>query len=258
MIASAMWLLLLLAQTPAATEAKGVRVAAPARVTEIDAGRLKGDPTQLSWSPDAKQLYLRTTETSKGAPVHRHYVITLPDGKPQAVDAEPEWASKYWAWKSAQSAPGAPTMKIEVESERKMLRSTNAPSHAGLAGFGGDPGGGGVGGPGQGTGVNPAVGEAQMANVYRMLLRGEVIGEWVNAPIVPGLTFGWSPRELGLIAFANREGEIVLMDANGSKTKVAGTSDAILPAWSDDGSRLAFLGKTGRRKFDVLVSEVQR
>ena len=48
------------------------------------------------------------------------------------------------------------------------------------------------------AGVPPAAGtmvipEGQNANIRTMRLKGEVIGEWVNSVIVPGLTFGWSP-----------------------------------------------------------------
>lgn len=251
--------LLLLAQAPGGLDAKAVTVEAPTRVTEIDTGKLKGEPTRLSWSPDGSQLHLQTTEVKSGAPVHRHHIFAIASSKLQAVDSEPDWAGRYWAWKSAQAAPGAPAFKIALDSEKRLLRSTNVPRGSGVAGMGGDPGAGGTSGPGPGGGLPPpAIGETQNATVHRMLLRGEVVGEWVNAPIVPGQTFGWSPLELGLIAYATRDGHLVIMDGNGGRNEVAGTSDVLLPAWSEDGSKIAFLKKSSRRKYDLLIADVRR
>lgn len=46
------------------------------------------------------------------------------------------------------------------------------------------------------------------------------------------------------------------MDEQGGKQEVAGSKDAILPAWSADGSRLAWLQKEGRGKFVLQVARV--
>ncbi|MEX2272116.1 MAG: hypothetical protein WD690_11620 [Vicinamibacterales bacterium] len=248
------------AQAAQAVEATAIRVATPVRVAEIDTGKLKGEPVRLAWSADGIQLYLQTADRkSDGTAVARHYVIASSGGKFSAVDVEPPWAAEYWAWKSAQAAPGSPAFKIAVDSERRMLRSTATPRGSEIAGMGGDPGSGmAIGGSRAGGGAPVTVGEAQMAIVYFMLLNGDVIGEWVNAPIVPGETFSWSPGALGLIAYRNRDGKLVIADGAGRRNTLPGSSHVSLPAWSADGTKLAFLQKTGRKKYDLLVAGVSR
>lgn len=59
-----------------------------------------------------------------------------------------------------------------------------------------------------------------------------------------------------LIAYANKSGRVVVMDDKGVKKEVGGTEDAVLPAWSPDATRLAWLQKDGRRKFDLQVARV--
>jgi len=39
---------------------------------------------------------------------------------------------------------------------------------------------------------------------------------------------------------------------------VAGAKDAVLPAWTRDGSRLAWAQKTGRRKYALVAAAVSR
>ena len=245
-------------QAAGAVPAASVRIEAPARVAEVDLGQLKGQPARLAWSRDGAQIYLQTVETKRdGTRVPRHYVVPASGGRIAAADSEPEWASAYWAWKSAQAAPGAPAFKIGVDTQRRVLRSTANPRGGGLAGMGGDPGAG-SGGTGRIGGGEPvAVGEAQNATVYRMLLHGDVIGEWINAPIVPGETFGWAPRELGIIAYSNLDGALVIADAGGAKQEIKDTSHASFPAWSEDGSKLAFLRKRGGKKLDLVVASVR-
>lgn len=252
-------LLLLTDQAAQAIDPSALRVEPPARIAEIDSGKLKGEPLRLAWSADGTHLYLQVVERKDGAAAQRHYVIAASGGKPAAVGSQPDWASKYWAWKSAQTAPGAPAFKIAVDSERQIVRSTAMPRGAGLAGMGGDPGAGMATGSGRAGGGEPVtVGEAQNATVYRMLLGGEVIGEWINTPIVPGETFGWSPAALGMIAYANRDGQIVILNAAGRTSVIDGTSGATLPAWSEDGTKLAFLKKTGRKKYELTVAVIGR
>ena len=43
-------------------DAKALQLAAPASVGQIDTGKLKGEPTELAWSPDGTSLFLQTSE----------------------------------------------------------------------------------------------------------------------------------------------------------------------------------------------------
>jgi hypothetical protein len=225
-------------------------------VSEIDAGRLKGEPTRLAWSPDGASLYLLMLERKRDGATPHHYVMSAADGVPKKADAAPEWVEKYWAWKSGQAAPGQADFKIELIQEQRTERATAAPMGGDLARGGATSGSGG-----QGTSLGAAtaaVAQSQQVSVITLKLRGEVIGEFINGPLVPGLTYSWSPSSLGVIAYADKGGKLVLMDRDGATAHVADTNAALLPAWSDDGNRLAFLEKDGRRKYKLQIADVKK
>jgi hypothetical protein len=245
-----------------APSAEMVKVSAPATLAELDMGKLKGEPFRLAWSPDARELYLQTAERDgKGVVTKaRHYLLAITGGSPKEVESEPPWAAKYWTWKSWKASPGAPAFEIALDERREILRATRTPRGADAAGMGGDPSAGAtVGGGGAGGGGGTmAIGEGQNATIRTMKLKGEVIGEWVNAGIVPGLTFGWSPAALKMIAFSGKEEDLVIMDEQGHKQKIDTGKLTRLPAWSDDGKKLAFLELKDRKKFVLQVVDIQQ
>lgn len=241
-------------QTPAAADASALTFASPVQIAELDMGKLKGEPTRLAWSPDGSQFYLQTTEfKTNGSRRDRHYLVA--GSQTRSIEAVPEWAGKYWAWKSQQASPGAPAFKIEVAGpETRTVRATAAP-------MGGDYARGGTGAGTEGTTVTEATAVAQQSqtvSVITIRLKGEVVGEFVNAPLTPGLTFGWGPAPLPVIAFTSKDGKVLVMDEQGRKKEVAGASAASLPAWSDDGAKLAYLKKDGRRTYKLFVTGVTR
>jgi dipeptidyl aminopeptidase/acylaminoacyl peptidase len=252
-----------LAQTPLAAGSLQVTTK---RLGEVDTGKLKGDPSRLAWSPDGATLYLQTVERDRfGNAKEYHYTMAAAGGEAQQVDAQPEWATRYWAWKSAPFAPGTPALKFEIATRRETRRATSAPTGGGLAGMGGDSssggstGGGRAGGSGGGTSAADASNAAlqsQAVQVTTLRLKDEVVAEYVNAPVTPGLSFGWAPQGRAAIAFAGRDGRLVVMDQQGAKTSVADTKDVLLPAWSDDGTRIAYLQKTGRKRFNVMIASM--
>jgi len=81
-------------QTGTAVDASAVRVGAPATVTELDLGKMKGDLRQVGWSPDGSQLYLQTAEGDPDTPKLR----TL--SSPSRADPRP---------RSTESLTGRPT-----------------------------------------------------------------------------------------------------------------------------------------------------
>src|SRR5262249_30452755 len=93
--------------------------------------------------------------------------------------------------------------------------------------------------------------------VKRLLLKGHVVGEFVDELIVPGYTFSWSPEELRLIAYRGQSGRLTIMDDGGRTETVAETKDVLLPAWSDDGAAIAYLERTRGSHFSIRVVEVE-
>ncbi len=251
---------------PAAPPADATKivVSAPTTIVEIDVGKMKGDLIRLAWSADGTQVYLQTVEPdNRGNVKLRHFTMGLDGRQPKSVDQEPAWATTYWGAKSAQSAPGMTALKIAVEQQQKRISSTSNPGGGDMAK--GATGGGGAGSAGSGGGsaggmsVSEAAGatyQTQNANVITLKLKNEVVGEFVNAPVIPGLTFSWGPAGSGLIAFTNSVGKVILMDDQVRQQELAGSKDAFLPAWTADGKRLAYLEKTGRKKFTLRIVDV--
>jgi hypothetical protein len=248
---------LLLAAVVLAQSAPTLKVA-PAQVATIDLSKMKGSLLcQLAWSPDGTELYLQTCDEDKAALLKDsfHYTLPVAGGAPKQVDVRPAWAADYWAWKSAQTAPRDPNFKIELRTSQEVLSATAHPMAGDLATGGSNPGRSGV--PVQ-TAANAAR-DSQTANVYRMMLNGQVIGEWINHRTMPGVTFGWGPLESGLIAYTEREsGALILMDKSGGRQKIDGTKDVLLPAFTADGQRLAYLADLGHHKFALVVAAIVR
>lgn len=229
-------------------------------IAEVDVDKVKGTPSRLSWSDDGKQLYLQTLEGRFGQQDAklRHYVIDAGSGAMKDVSSEPAWASAYWLKKSAQASPDA-SMKIGLETGTRTERAAGVAMGGDLA-RGGTGGGGDIGGGAGGTSVGDAINAAaasQTVTVHTMKLGSQAIGEFVNAVIVPGYTFGWGPGGSKVVAFsAVKGGGIVIMDAAGKKQEIDGTKDTLLPAWSHDGARLAWLRRDGRKKYHLQIVDV--
>jgi hypothetical protein len=226
----------------------------PRSVARLDMGQLRGEPARLAWAPDGSRFYVQTVEGGHGRPGAKthHYQFDAISGEKTDLPAEPEWVAAYWAFKSHQSAPDVPGHAIALESAPKQVRTTSVPR-------GGDLARGGTV-TGMGTSADDAAMAAnnqQAIMVHTMKLRGETIGEFETV-IVPGLTFGWAPAGAQAIVFANKDGKLFVMDADGKKQEVRGTKDAVLPAWNADASQLAWLQKDGRRAYRLQVVNVGR
>ena len=94
--------------------------------------------------------------------------------------------------------------------------------------------------------------------MIRLVLLDESVGEFVDARPIPGLAFGWGPESSGAIAVTDRTGRLTLLDQKLHKRAVPGGKDAILPAWSTDGSRLAWAQKAGRTKYALVWAPIER
>jgi hypothetical protein len=239
------------AQTPAtAIDVSAVKVGTPTTVTELDLGKLKGELRQVAWSRDGSELYVQTAEGHPQSERLRHYVVALAGGAPKAIDAEPEWATDYWGFKSDRFAPGLRSLMIEFAQKQEKLKvgtGTGRPGEQANAGGAG--------------GVNPVdiekTAEGQFQNVVRLTFLGEIVTETVNETPIPGLMFSWGPTGSGAIAYTDREfGRLMLFDQHKHKQTLGGIKDALLPAWSTDGTRLAWVQKAGRRKYSLFWATV--
>ncbi len=237
----------------AAIDVSALAVSAPATVTELDLGKLKGDPRQLAWSSDGAQFYVQTVERRGKEEVPHHYLVSTEGGAVTNADAEPAWATEYWRFKSDRYAPGIPTLVIDVkravESVKYGTGSAGAAASGGLTGANKD---------GAGSDNVGKASQSSKQNVVKLILLDETIGTWVDQRPTPGTTFSWGPSGSGAMAFADDEGRLVLLDSQKHKQRIQGTKEACLPAWSTDGSRIAYLQKAGRNKYALAWLTVSR
>jgi hypothetical protein len=241
-------------QTTKSADVRRLDVSQPRVVIQLTTGELQGQPTRLAWSPDGQELYLRAVRTDTwGNERVWHYVVRLADSRLTPAEGEPQWALAYWVRKSALGAPGIADFRIAVET--RETRKTATGSGSGMGQNGGDPNLGAELGP-QGQAIIMSSLQAQRVTTTTMRLKGELLGEFVNTPAVPGLRFGWAPAGSGMIAFANAKNRLVLMDASGRKHAVPGVKDVLLPAWSDDGAHLACLQRMARDKFVLAILDL--
>jgi hypothetical protein len=214
-------------------------VTVPAPVCDLDLDTLKGDLRRLAWSPNSDAVYLQTVE--RGVTAH-DYIVALGDREIGVAFGEPEWAEIYWATKSSLAAPGVPTLVMELTESNRRTRPM--PFTGGFANGGAqtpDP-------------KNPV--DAYESEVT-LRFAGVEIGNWINGAPMAGETFGWGPTGSAALVFVDRRGHLMFLDRDKRRRIVGGVSAASLPAWSPDGSRVAFVQKTGRRTYRLMSADVR-
>jgi hypothetical protein len=236
------WLLLVLvlqARAPYDVDVSSLAISPPQLVCQLDMNVLKGDVRRLSWSPDGLYLHVQTLDRD----ALRDYIVGLEDKDVSLAFGEPEWATAYWARKSDLAAPGEPALKIEVIEKHQRTRP--APFAGGF-----------------GAGGAQTVDQRNPVDTYAievtLKLLGEEVGYFLNDVAYGGITYGWGPSGSGAIVFADTRGRLSFFDRQKHKKAVPGTKDAFLPAWSPDGTHVAFLQRDSRRIYRVMVSSVSR
>jgi hypothetical protein len=241
------WLAALAVPQAAGTplDVAALTTSAPVVVMEIDAGKLKGDPRQLAWAPDGQTLYLQTAEGVPPTFTLHHYSIALAGGALTPVEAEPGWAVEYWNVKQDRVAPGVPSLVLSVEQKEENTQA--GPGTSPDAVMAGNP-----------TPDNLASGHHgdHKAHVVRLRLLNEEVGVWIDEPFNAGMKFGWGPSGSGAIVHVDGKGQLVLFDQHRHRQVIVAVKDALLPAWTLDGTRLAYLQKTGRKTYAVAWTGV--
>jgi len=222
----------------------------PARVVvEIDAGTIKGDPVGLAWAADGSMLYLRTAEYDRWRNERaHHFVVPAAGGGITSVDGVPPWAAAYWMWKSGAVAPGVPDMRFDMDTQTQLATSVGTVRDGGLSQSRADP---------TQSQIASDMASAQQVATITIKLKGIVVVQSVNKSIVPGSTWGWAPAPLGGLAFVDARKRLVLIDRAGRTLEVGSAAEALLPAWSADGKRIAYLQKKGRKSYVLGVVEVE-
>jgi len=207
----------------------------PVLVCDVDLNLLKGELRRLSWAPNGESLHIQTHDPRNGDLYD--YIVDLSNREISHAFGEPAWSVEFWQRKSSLAAPGIPSLKLEVTEQNRRTRPM--PFTGGFANGGAqtpDP-------------RNPV---DAYENEVTLRFEGEEIGNWINGAPMAGDTFSWGPDGSGALVFADKNGRLTLIDRARHKLLVAGVKDAVFPAWSIDGVRVAWLQKVGRKKYRLM------
>lgn len=233
------------------TDVQKLIISPPATIRDLDAKQVRGVPTRMAWSPDAAWLYLRISTFDRWSnETVRHVLVETQGKRVEPLADEPSWLPRYWNVKSALTSPVLAAWKIKIDSRDELVRTTNVPREGNI-GQHGDP---------QATPDETAQKAALASQKTRFetyLLNGRVIGSAINGHVAPGRTYAWAPAPLALIAFVSDKNKLMLMNSQGRTREVKGPKKPMLPAWSEDGRRLAFVQQTGSGTCVVKVVDIR-
>ena len=222
-------------QSPAALDVTSRAFQHPVSVCDVDMTVLKGELRRLSWAPNGESLHIQTHDPRNGNLYD--YIVDLGNKEISYAFGEPAWAAEYWQRKSSLAAPGLPSLRLEVTEHNRRTRPT--PFSGGFANGGAqtpDP-------------RNPV---DAYENEVTLRFEGEEIGNWINGAPMAGDTFSWGPDGSGALVFTDKNGRLIVIDRAKRKVTLADVKDAVFPAWSIDGMRVAWLQKMGRKKYRLM------
>jgi hypothetical protein len=209
-------------------DVRSLKYAAPVALATLAQTNLHGRPVRLAWSPDGQQVSVwGMSSTAEG-----HVSVSVPAGAVTQLPTAPDWAKRYWSWKGGQKAPWLPALAIK--SETKRITNFNSTDSGNTQ-----------------RAYAPSGGQST-SNV--LVLHGQTIAEATSGYVLPGLTFSWSPFAMGALAFLTPRNRLAIIDSEGRKIEVAGTRDVLLPAWSEDGTQIAYLVGSGNNYIVQLIS----
>ena len=234
-------------QAADAIDVSKLHVGPAVSVTELDLAKLKGELRQLGWSANGLEIYVETAEGNPPSEKLHHHTVSVLGGAVETLETRPDWAQAYWSYKSDRRAPGYDSIEIDVKFDQTTQKVGTGSTR---------PGAQAAGGFSNFAEDSAMAGEGQKLPVVHFLLYNEMIGEFKNQRPIPGLTFSWGPKGTGAIAFVDADGRLTLLDKEKHTLRVANARDVVLPAWTPDGSHLAWLQKTAKKKYTLVVAPV--
>lgn len=199
-------------------------------------GRFGGTPARLAWSPDSTRLLLRSVKRdAKGALTSDTLHLIVDEGRMEGIAQAPDWAAQYWDWKSGLEAPWRPESRLT--SQERMVATLPEQLNIFTSGF---------------TRDYSRIPKQVPVTVHHFL--EEEVALITDPLFARGSTFSWAPFAQGALAFRDRRALLVIMDSEGRKRDVPDSMHGLLPAWSPNGRRLAFVVED--RGYTVVVVEL--
>lgn len=240
------------APAPPAIDVAKLAISAPATIRDLDIKGVRGVPTRMAWSPDNLWLYIRVSTFDRWSnETVRHLLVETAGKRVETLAEEPGWLPRYWNLKSATTSPVIPTWRIKVDAREELLRTTNVPREGNIGQHTADPS------AGMDEVARKAAFSSQKTTYEQYLLNGHVIAAATNGHVAPGRAFAWAPAPLALIAYVSEKGRLVVMNHAGQTRDVKGPKKPLLPAWSEDGRRIAFIQQSGSGTYTVKVVEIR-
>jgi hypothetical protein len=225
-------------------------ITGPTTLRDLGGAGVRGVATRLAWSPDGEWLYLRVSKFDRWSnETVRHVLAEVRGSRVQDLGDEPAWLPRYWNVKSALTSPVVATWRIKIDTREDQVRTTNVPREGNI-GQHGDPG------AGMDETVRKAALASQKALFEDFVLNGHVIASAINDHVMPGRMFAWAPPPLAVMAFVDAKGKLRLMNQAGATREVKGARKPSIPAWSEDGHRLAY-AQGSSSSSDVVIKVVE-
>jgi hypothetical protein len=190
-------------------------------IASISRTELKGlVPTAVCWSPDSSGLLIHCCKAVGGGVynptnyVGDDYSLALTGGGLTNLDVQPPWARETWARKSSVVSPCGTPIRVGDRSQRVVYLLSGTIIGRATAHWSDFPA------LGCGTNVRAVVESEEFDYLY------------------PGSTYSWAPPGGRAIVYTD-EYKMFILSEDGRRKKKVASGNYSLPAWSDDGGKIA-------------------
>jgi hypothetical protein len=177
-------------------------------------------PTAVCWSPDSSRLLIHCCKLIGGGMedptnfVGDDYSLTLPGGEFTKLDEQPEWARDYWVRKSSVVSVCGTPIRVGDQSLKIVYLLS-------------------------GTIIGRATAHWSDFSALGCGTNDRVIVESEEFDYVyPGSSYSWAPPGGKAIVYVD-DLRMLIMSEDGRRRRKVGTGNYYLPAWSDNGSKVA-------------------